>query len=271
MATMKFMVNGSDVNASHVMDSSGGAYGLSTMESTLTSLGTFFTGLQSTTDAVTYVSTNVGTLIPAVSTIKGSPLFSIVGDTNLQSFFSGFPTDSTSAYTTNWMTQASSFLAMVGTDGSSLNTAINFNAIEYVMAVEFIEPLVVGGFNMDFPALVSEPSPLTNVMNMDSTVAMIFHGDGNGSAIITDATATLSNIDVNVSMDLTTMTPSAMGKYDITVEKDGHTYTGTPTFNEHGCLGADIYEGTTFISRMKIFDDGLWIVDQANTKIEKVQ
>lgn len=264
-AIIQFSLNANDVNASDVLDSTGGAYGVTDLPTTLTNLGSFFSGLLSAPDYQTYVAQNITSHITAVNTHKGAPLFAVMGSNDFQSFMNSFPTDEASAYSADYATLASNFGAL------NLQTSLpiaNFSKIDMSIAVSMLSSMSVGNATITLPTLKTSGKTLQNIINNDP---MTLYGEGNGTISLDSGTAYMSNIELNVSVDASGNPSSMLGKYDITVTKDGHTYTGTPTFNENGCLGADIYEGSTFINRMKIFDDGLWIVDSNNTKIQKVQ
>ena len=270
-ATVKFKVNGVQQNPNHVMDDTGTSYGLNNMQATMENLGTFFSGFATAgttqNELGLYIASNVEPHIQAVSTIKASPLFHIVGDTALQNFINGFPIDINSAYSADWQTMGLELQALANT----IDTSIDFSKIELFTSIFFDSTLDVGGIDVNLPSLESMAIPLTQYQSTN-LVTLNFIGNGDGNAYISGTTATLSNIELNVTMDSANAnTTSVNGSYDISVTVEGITYTGTPTFDRNGCKGADIYdENNNFVSRMKIFDDGLWIVDENNVQIEKV-
>ena len=277
-ATVLFKVDGQPQNPNHIMDVSGASYGLATMETTMQNLGLFFIGLSSAgSNAGDYIATNIESHIQAVSTIKNSPLFFIVGDTALQNFISGFPTDMSSVSSitpTQWGTMASEFQTLTGgAGGPNLDVSIDFSRINLFTSIVFDSTLNIGGVEVNLPGLNTNHAP-TSLSEYQSTdlLNLNFLGSGEGNAYINGTTAILSNVELNVTMDPENGNATSVnGSYDISVTINNETYTGTPTFDRSGCKGADIYDGSNnFVARMKIFEDGLWIVDENNVQIEKV-
>ena len=268
---MKFNVGGTTVDSSNIMDSNGTAYGLDStngLQVVAPQIGLFFCKL------LAGGTPDFTTLITSVNTMKASPLFSLVGDTNFQNFFNTFPTDSISAGSANWQTLGTNFASL---DLANNTPSIDFSQIGFELKMTFSgDTPSVDGIDITFPPLVAV-GDFTDIRGGTGLITMNFKSDGNGTV---GTYGTMSNIDINATIDRDNPSTEVVidGKYDITILANGHTYKGSPTFDINGCKGADIYdESGTFISRMKIFSDGsteengLWIVDVNNTKIEKIE
>ena len=272
LATMSFFAGDIKLDAAEVTDYTGGAYGLdsSGLPMVMTTLGSFSTAQSTEYQAL------IGNLITQVATMQSKPLFKYVGETDLQSFFDNLPKTEQEATTlllsggaTTIESSASTIMAKYLGD-TAIAPLIDFSQFSTHMSVEINETINVGGYQVTLPPLVSD-STLDNFMDQTAPLQIIFKGDGNGSVSATDMQMTMSNIDMNVTFNGTTT--DIVGKYDLTINaQDGNTYYASPTFNMYGCLGADVYKNgeTVPVARMKVFADGLYIVDENNNPIEKV-
>lgn len=279
--SMMFNVDSNSVDATHVMGGNSASFGLENMESTMQTLGQFFTQLATSTDPTTLISTNMPTIIPLTQEIVQAPLFSVVGDTALQDFFTSFPVDETSSYTADWNGLSSKFIAAIGGDQTNPNPNVNidFSKIMYTMSLGFDSALSLGNIDMNFPSL-SASGNLEQIKGSTGTIIMNFLGNSTGTVGVSGSfSGTISNVEINSTIDKSTGEFILDGKYDISVTPgDGNTYNGTATFDKGGCKGADIYDqNNNFVSRMQIFtngtdaENGLWIVDESGQKLEKVQ
>lgn len=133
------------------------------------------------------------------------------------------------------------------------------------MSVTFNENIEFGGYSVSLPTLKLKNANLKQIMNENST--MNFVGDGVGNISFASGSATMSNINVNTTLE------TIEGSYDMKITYNGNTYDAHSTFNENGCTGADVYDSDgNFVSRVKLFEDGnLYLVDESNNKLDKIQ
>jgi hypothetical protein len=268
-ASIKFF-NGSTpiVPAMNVLDQSGVAYGLTGtngFETVGYNLGVFFQNLSPSTPNESFVD-----IVTQVTTMKSAPLFFVVGDQDFQSYFASFPSNEQSANDANWTKLGNDYLNLAGDIyGSNFkNLSPDFSRISSELAVSFDTPLNVAGLSVTLP-------PLKTSVNVDkymsNAVNFTFTSDGNGTVNIPDFTVNMQNIELNVTYSATNV--NVLGQYDLEVKDGNDTYRATPTFGVDGCHGAEIYKNgeTTPVARIKLLDDGLYIVDENNDPIEKVR
>ncbi len=264
-----FSLNGQDINASYVTDNTGKAYGLddeSGLPKVGPDLGAFFYKLLNNNAT----QSDFVTIITEVNNLKSRPLFSIVGDDAFQSFFSSFPYDQTSAQNANWAQLGQKFVDLNLSEDNP--PEINFSKINFDINMSLKSGFTMGNMTLTLPTMIANGT-LDTLLNPDGIEVIFKSGNKIGSLSIPDAgiDGNISNIEMDSALQ-TDGSIGVYGKYDLAIpSNDGHTYTVISDFETNGIKAAMIFDDKGhLVNQVEMFDDGLWIVDEDENKIKKV-